>query len=308
MLKEKSNQWAKLKALLFIPPTAMLMLAFARPETALLEAAHVSNDKVIQILEENQPGLPIVEERVAGNAQKDVLTTSSENGVGISSNQENLQKVIGFRSAVSDSSEVLVVAYASNHQESRKTQDSVKNVVFTLGQEKGSGKACKLRLTPPPPSPLISLVYKDKEGKAVRLSAYSEEQFAKNLNVERLSGSSELTLQLNRQRTEELQNRIIQLLKEKGVKQEIKIVKGEAAPPLAPLQMTFVYKSGQKMYKDVWIVSNAENFIDHTPVNKVNEVILTLTPNCKDEMKKSIRDYLTQKGFTQISERQLEYN
>ena len=68
--------------------------------------------------------------------------------------------------------------------------------------------------------------------------------------------------------------------------------------------MTFVYNSGQKMYKDVWQISNAESFIDHTPVDRVKEVILNITPKCKDEMKKSIRDYLTEKGFTRISEKQ----
>lgn len=54
MLKEKSNQRGRLKALLFVLPAALLMFAFARPETGLIEnSPPVSDVKVTQISEDN---------------------------------------------------------------------------------------------------------------------------------------------------------------------------------------------------------------------------------------------------------------
>lgn len=291
MLKEKSSQWARLKVLLFILPTAVLMLAFARPETALLEAGNVSKFKVIQISEENQSDPEIVMKKVkVASAQKDSLV------------------VVAYRGKVSksDSSAIVRDVVIQAERAGSSQADSSKRIVFTMAQEKGNGISC--RTMPPPPSPLIVLTYLHEPGTVVSLASFSENEFVNKLEVSDFAKDKEITLQVNRQRNDELQNRIIELLRGKGVKGEIKLKKGAPAPPLAPLQMAFVYNSGQIMFKDVWQISNAENFIDHTPVNRVKEVILTITPKCKDEMKKAIRDYLTQKGFTQISEKQLDYD
>lgn len=290
MLKEKSSQWARLKVLLFILPTAVLMLAFARPENALLEAGNVSEFKVIQISEENQSDPEIVMKKVkVASAQKDSLV------------------VIAYRGKVSKSdSSVIVRDVVIQADRAGSIQaDSSRRVFFTMAREKGYKVSCR-GITPP--SPLIVLTYLHEPGTVVSLASLSEDEFVNKLEISDFAKDKEITLQVNRQRNDELQNRIIELLKGKGVKGEIKLKKGDPAPPLAPLQMAFVYNSGQIMFKDVWQVSNAENFIDHTPVNRVKEVTLTITPKCKDEMKKAIRDYLTQKGFTQISEKQLDYD
>ena len=290
MLKEKSSQWARLKVLLFILPTAVLMLAFARPENALLEAGNVSEFKVIQISEENQSDPEIVMKKVkVASAQKDSLV------------------VIAYRGKVSKSdSSVIVRDVVIQADRAGSIQaDSSRRVFFTMAREKGYKVSCR-GITPP--SPLIVLTYLHEPGTVVSLASLSEDEFVNKLEISDFAKDKEITLQVNRQRNDELQNRIIELLKGKGVKGEIKLKKGAPAPPLAPLQMAFVYNSGQIMLKDVWQVSNAENFIDHTPVNRVKEVTLTITPKCKDEMKKAIRDYLTQKGFTQISEKQLDYD
>lgn len=287
MLKEKSSQWARLKVLLFILPTALLMLAFARPETALLETGNVSEFKVIQISEENQSAPEIVMKKVkVASAQKDSLV------------------VIAYQSKVLKSDSSVIVSNVIVQADSIQA-DSSRRVFFTMAQEKGYKVS---RRVIPPPSPLIVLTYLHEPGTVISLASLSEKEFVSKLKMSDFAKDKEITLQVNRQRNDELQNRIIELLKEKGVKGEIKLKKGTPAPPLAPLQMAFVYNSGQIMFKDVWQVSNAEDFIDHTPVNRVKEVILTITPKCKDEMKKAIRDYLTQKGFTQISEKQLDYD
>lgn len=287
MLKEKSSQWARLKVLLFILPTALLMLAFARPETALLETGNVSEFKVIQISEENQSVPEIVMEKMkVASAQKDSLV------------------VIAYQSKVLKSDSSVIVSNIIVQADSIQA-DSSRRVFFTMAQEKGYKVSCRVI---PPPSPLIVLTYLHEPGTVISLASLSEKEFVSKLEISDFAKDKEITLQVNRQRNDELQNRIIELLKEKGVKGEIKLKKGAPAPPLAPLQMAFVYNSGQIMFKDVWQVSNAENFIDHSPVNRVKEVILTITPKCKDEMKKAIRDYLTQKGFTQISEKQLDYD
>lgn len=287
MLKEKSSQWARLKVLLFILPTALLMLAFARPETALLETGNVSEFKVIQISEENQSTPEIVMKKVkVTSAQKDSLV------------------VIAYQSKVLKSDSSVIVSNVIVQADSIQA-DSSRRVFFTMAKEKGYKVS---RRVIPPPSPLIVLTYLHEPGTVISLASLSEKEFVSKLKISDFAKDKEITLQVNRQRNDELQNRIIELLKEKGVKGEIKLKKGTPAPPLAPLQMAFVYNSGQIMFKDVWQVSNAEDFIDHTPVNRVKEVILTITPKCKDEMKKAIRDYLTQKGFTQISEKQLDYD
>lgn len=292
MLKEKSSQWARLKVLLFILPTAVLMLAFARPETALLEAGSVSEFKVIQISEEIQPDPEIVMEKVK------IVSPQRDSSVIVVYQASQKIEVSGSGSAITK--EITV----RDREASPDKRDSSQRVLFTVAQEKGY----KISSTPPPPSPLIILTYSHEPGTVVSLASFSEKEFINKLDISDFAKDKEITLRVNRQRNDELQNRIIELLKGKGVKGEIKLKKGDPAPPLAPLQMAFVYNSGQIMFKDVWQVSNAENFIDHTPVNRVKEVILTITPKCKDEMKKSIRDYLTQKGFTQISEKQLDHD
>ncbi len=291
MLKEKSNQWARLKVLLFILPTAMLMLAFARPATALLEAGQVSEFKVIQISEENQSNLQNVEKKVNMESVQDdstVIVTYSKK----------------IRISKSDSSIVAknVVVYTRDSQDGKS--DSSRVVRFVVSQEKGKVQRVRTLPPPPPPVPLVFLMYTEGSGKKVSLGFSSEKEVLEKLNTSDFREATKFVLQVNRQGDDELQKRIIGLLKEKGVEGEISVKKGTPPPPLAPLQMTFVYNSGQKMYKDVWQISNAESFIDHTPVDRVKEVILNITPKCKDEMKKSIRDYLTEKGFTRISEKQ----
>ena len=295
MLKEKSNQWARLKVLLFILPTAMLMLAFARPATALLEAGQVSEFKVIQIPEENQFNLQNVEKKVKMESVQDdstVIVTYSKK----------------IRISKSDSSIVAknVVVYTRDSQDGKSDSSGV--VRFVVSQEKD--KARRVRTLPPPPPPpapsvpLVSLMYTEGSGKKVSLRFSSEKEVLEKLNTSDFREATKFVLQVNRQRDDKLQKRIIGLLKEKGAEGDISVKKGTPLPPLAPLRMTFVYNSGQKMHKDVWQISNAESFIDHTPVDRVKEVILNITPKCKDEMKKAIRDYLTEKGFTRISEKQ----
>lgn len=288
MLKEKSNQWARLKVLLFILPTAMLMLAFARPATALLEAGQVSEFKVIQIPEENQPNPQNVEKKVK------VKSVQDDSAVVVTYSKK-------IKVSKSDSSVVAqnVVVYAKKSQDSKS--DSSGSVRFVMSQEKGNVQ--KVR-TLPPPIPRISLMYTEESGKKVSLGFSSKKDVLEKLNSSDFRKAMKFVLQVNHQKDDELQKQIIELLREKGVEGEISVKKGIPAPPSAPLRMTFVYNSGQKMYKDVWQVSNAESFIDHTPVDRVKEVILNITPKCKDEMKKSIRDYLTEKGFTRISEKQ----
>ena len=356
MLKEKSSQWARLKALLFIPPTAMLMLAFARPETALIEMGKISEDKVIQISEESQHD-PQVGAEKKGEKQNEVVKyetslgkTSSQklNITKVTEDSENpSRKMISAKVVKEDGTFSQKVVYTTVLRDSlERSQKVVKDaddssrkmifakvvkedgtsspkvmyatvmrdsaaksqkVVFSLAKDKGY-KVVEGLATPPPPSPLISLTYANKSGKNVYVSGYSEKEFNEKLNAADLNKDAEFTLQVNRQRNDELQNRVIGLLKEKGVNGEIKMKKGEPAPPLAPLQMAFVYKSNKVMFKDVWQISNGLSFIDVTPADRVKEVILTITPKCSDEMKKEIRDYLTQKGFTQITEKQLDYN
>lgn len=292
MLKEKSNQWARLKVLLFILPTAMLMLAFARPATALLEAGQVSEFKVIQISEENQSNLQNVEKKVNMESVQDdstVIVTYS--------------KKIRISKSDSSVSAKNVVVYTRDSQDGKSDSSGV--VRFVVSQEKG--KAQRVRILPPPPAPsvpLVFLMYTEGSGKKVSLGFSSEKEVLEKLNTSDFREATKFVLQVNRQRDDKLQKRIIGLLKEKGVEGDISVKKGTPPPPLAPLQMTFVYNSGQKIDKDVWQISNAESFIDHTPVDRVKEVILNITPKCKDEMKKSIRDYLTEKGFTRISEKQ----
>lgn len=291
MLKEKSNQWARLKVLLFILPTTMLMLAFARPATALLEAGQISEFKVIQIPEENQSNLQNVEKKVKMESVQDdstVVVTYSK-------------KIRISKSDSSVSAKYVVV-------NTRDSQDGKSDSSGIVSQEKGKVQRVRTFSPPPPPVPLVFLMYTEGSGKKVSLGFSSEKEVFEKLNTSDFREAMKFVLQVNRQRDDELQKRIIGLLKEKGVEGDISVKKGTPPPPLAPLQMTFVYNSGQKMYKDVWQVSNAESFIDHTPVDRVKEVILNIAPKCKDEMKKSIRDYLAKKGFTQISERQLKYN
>ena len=294
MLKEKSNQWARLKVLLFILPTAMLMLAFARPATALLEAGQVSEFKVIQIPEENQFNLQNVEKKVKMESVQDdstVIVTYSKK----------------IRISKSDSSIVAknVVVYTRDSQDGKSDSSGV--VRFVVSQEKDKARRVRTLPPPPPPAPsvpLVSLMYTEGSGKKVSLRFSSEKEVLEKLNTSDFREATKFVLQVNRQRDDKLQKRIIGLLKEKGAEGDISVKKGTPLPPLAPLRMTFVYNSGQKMHKDVWQISNAESFIDHTPVDRVKEVILNITPKCKDEMKKAIRDYLTEKGFTRISEKQ----
>lgn len=291
MLKEKSNQWARLKVLLFILPTAMLMLAFARPATALLEAGQVSEFKVIQISEENQSNLQNVEKKVNMESVQDdstVIVTYS--------------KKIRISKSDSSVSAKNVVVYTRDSQDGKS--DSSRVVRFVVSQEKGKVQRVRTLPPPPPPVPLVFLMYTEGSGKKVSLGFSSEKEVLEKLNTSDFREATKFVLQVNRQGDDKLQKRIIGLLKEKGVEGEISVKKGTPPPPLAPLQMTFVYNSGQKIDKDVWQISNAESFIDHTPVDRVKEVILNITPKCKDEMKKSIRDYLTEKGFTRISEKQ----
>lgn len=291
MLKEKSNQWARLKVLLFILPTAMLMLAFARPATALFEAGQISEFKVIQIPEENQSNLQNVEKKVKMESVQDdstVIVTYSK-------------KIKVSKSDSSVSAKYVVV-------NTRDSQDGKSDSSGVVSQEKGKVQRVRTLSPPPPPVPLVFLMYTEGSGKKVSLGFSSEKEVFEKLNTSDFREAMKFVLQVNRQRDDELQKRIIGLLKEKGVEGDISVKKGTPPPPLAPLQMTFVYNSGQKMHKDVWQVSNAESFIDHTPVDRVKEVILNIAPKCKAEMKKSIRDYLAKKGFTQISEKQLKYN
>ena len=292
MLKEKSNQWARLKVLLFILPTAMLMLAFARPATALLEAGQVSEFKVIQIPEENQPN--------PQNVEKKVKSVQGDSTVVVTYSKK-------IKVSKSDSSVVAqnVVVYAKKSQDSKS--DSSGTVRFVVSQKKDQVQRVGTP-PPPPPVPLVFLMYTEGSGKKVSLGFSSEKEALEKLNTSDFREATKFVLRVNRQGNDELQKRIIELLKEKGAEGEISVKKEVPPPPLAPLQMTFVYNSGQKIDKDVWQISNAESFIDHTPVDRVKEVILNIAPKCKDEMKKSIRDYLTKKGFTQISERQLKYN
>lgn len=298
MLKEKSSQWARLKVLLFILPTALLMLAFARPETAFGETGDVSESKVIQISEENQSQAQIVAEKVkADTVKKGRFITYSTTG----SRKEG-------EAGSAASTDVVVYTRSSRNGK----PDSSSHIIVTSVQKNGKNvyRIQESMTPPPPPSPLIWLKYTDQSGQEHFLTAFGEEQFDKKLNeqIEHFNRQAEVTLQVNRQRNDELQNRIIGLLKDKGVQGEVTVKKGEPAPPLAPLQMAFVYNSGQTMLKDVWKVSNGKSFIDYTPANQVKEVILTITPKCKDEMKQAIRNYLTEKGFTHISEKQLDYN
>lgn len=300
MLKEKSSQWARLKVLLFILPTAMLMLAFARPETALSETSGVSEFKVIQFSEENQSHPQIVTEKVK--------TGSVQNDSRVVSYTKKYKIVKSGDPDVGD--ETKVVAYSKSSRNG--TPDSSSYVIVTSVQKNGKNvyRVQESMTPPPPPSPLIWLEYTDQSGQEQVLTAFGEKQFEDNLNkqIDRFDKNAEITLRVNRQRNDELQNKIIGLLKDKGVQGKVTVKKGEPAPPLAPLQMAFVYNSGQTMRKDVWKVSNGKEFIDYTPASRVKEVILTVTPKCKEDMKKAIRDYLTEEGFTRISEKQLDYD
>lgn len=379
MLKEKSNQWARLKALLFIPPTALLMLAFARPETVLLEAGNVSEVKITQISEENQYDLQIVTQKKSEDAESGEVVVygsreiqdTAQNITFILATEKNMDREsikdidaahtvqilmnaagqVSFNGELLDAGSVkeklkkillsntsgeryLVVLQKSEQTDSESWKNLSENVdkaykevraqilkenpnmteaqldekcsvVFRYLLPKNTQRISTL---PPVPVPLVSLMYMDGSEKKVSLAFYAEKEMIEKLNASDFREDMKVVLQVNQQKDDELQKRIIALLREKGVKGEIAMKKGAPAPPLAPLQMTFVYNSGQKMNKDVWQVSYGESFIDLTPVDRVKEVILTITPKCKDEMKKAIRDYLTQKGFTQISEKQLEHN
>lgn len=353
MLKEKSSQWARLKTFIFIPPAALLMLAFARPETGMPEASDVSEVKVTQIFQENQrEGQQEVVVSAKGNKEKQDRSVSggqdngrkadhtvsilmdaagqvsfdreSTDATGV---KERLKKIMVSNTA--GESYIISIDVRTDEGKWQVLLDSISGaekealaeiLKETPGMTKAEFEAKQLyryqirvprrpRSTPLPPRLNILLQYKDDTGKSDYVAANTPEGFSDLLaSVCEPEKMTDLVLTVNFQKNDELQDEVVKILKEKGVEEEITIKKGLPVPPVAPLQIIMVYASGQKMYKDVWKAAYAENFINWTPVENVKEVILKVTPKCKGEMKDEIRNYLTGKGFSRISEEKTDSN